>query len=481
MSTRVRFVNWLAGALDIPQSGLRTTRSSLGISPNLISDAHWTGNGRAHDRDLADIQSQYDDALTAWRKNPMAWRIIQITTDYTVGEGIVVSSPNRNLQRFIEKFWNHPENNVGLRLESMAEELARSGDLFPVLFRERHTGISILRFLTKDEILKIETKPNDWERETFIYQKSEDPTNPKRWVTPHNPRNERYRAVVMHYHVNKPLGAMFGESDLTTILPWLQRYSRMLEDRVRLHWATKLFLWIVKVPRNRVAEKAEQYRRPPEPGSIIVHDESEEWEAKSPVIRGSDASPDLKAVRNMIDGGSGYPPHWRGEATDVNLATAQAMQEPAERHLARRQRYFTWMLQDILYNAYQRANQLHPELWPEIRENRYDLLFTVSAPDVSRTDNVVLAQATYNLAGAFQSINDQYPESETLRKLLLKLLLKFAGEQQDDETIAQIMKEAKKPVSPAAIPRPQDQPNPPGRSEEPKEDQRVKSNGHRVR
>jgi methionine-rich copper-binding protein CopC len=94
---------------------------------------------------------------------------------------------------------------------------------------------------------------------------------------------------------------------------------------------------------------------------------------------------------------------------------------------------------------------------------------------------VVLAQATYNLAGAFQSINDQYPESETLRKLLLKLLLKFAGEQQDDETIAQIMKEAKKPVSPAAIPRPQDQPNPPGRSEEPKEDQRVKSNGHRVR
>ena len=64
----------------------------------------------------------------------MAWRIIQITTDYTVGEGIVVSSPNRNLQRFIEKFWNHPENNVGLRLESMAEELARSATCFPFSF-----------------------------------------------------------------------------------------------------------------------------------------------------------------------------------------------------------------------------------------------------------------------------------------------------------------------------------------------------------
>ena len=54
-----------------------------------------------------------------------------------------------------------------------------------------------------------------------------------------------------------------------------------------------------------------------------------------PIIRGADAAPDLKALRNMIDGGSGYPPHWRGETTDVNLATGQAMQEPAERHLAR--------------------------------------------------------------------------------------------------------------------------------------------------
>jgi hypothetical protein len=161
MNTRTRFVNWLAGALDVPRSALRTPPSSFGIAADLISESHWMSHGRAHDRDLADIQEQYKDALTAWRKNPMAWRIIQITTDYTVGEGIVISSPNKQLQRFIEKFWNHPENNMELRLEGMAEELARSGDLFPVLFRERHTGISILRFLTKDEILKIDTKAND--------------------------------------------------------------------------------------------------------------------------------------------------------------------------------------------------------------------------------------------------------------------------------------------------------------------------------
>ena len=233
-----------------------------------------------------------------------------------------------------------------------------------------------------------------------------------------------------------------GESDLATILPWLLRYSRMLEDRVRFHWATRLFLWFVQVPRNRVQEKAEQYRVPPDAGSVIVHDESEQWDSKSPVLRGADAAPDMKAVRNMIDAGSGYPPHWRGEAADVNLATAQAMQEPAERHLKRRQNYFTWLLSDLTYQAYVRANQLRPELWPMPAEGNYKALFNISAPDVSMSDNNDLAQAAERLANAFDSINGQYPRSETLRRILLKLLLNFAGEPAADEVLDRILEEA---------------------------------------
>ncbi len=392
MTWRTKLAKWLTG----------DQYSAFTVNPNLITDDGWKSHGRRHDRDHADIRSQYDDALTAWRKNPMAWRIIQITTDYTVGEGIKISSPNKDMQRFIEKFWFHPENRIGLRLEGMAEELARSGDLFPLLFREKHTGMSLLRFLTKDEVLKIETKKSDWEKETAVIQATDDPTNPKRWVTPHSHARQTLQSGRPCTTTStSPSGPSSANPTWPPSCPGCSATRRMLEDRVRFHWATRLFLWMVRVPRNRVAEKAEQYRRPPDAGSIIVHDESEEWEVKSPVIRGADAAPDLKAVRNMIDGGSGYPPHWRGEATDVNLATAQAMQEPAERHLARRQNYFIWLLQDITYQAYQRAHQVRPQLWPAIEENRYHILFNSAAPDVSRTDNQVLAQATNNLAAAF--------------------------------------------------------------------------------
>jgi hypothetical protein len=55
---------------------------------------------------------------------------------------------------------------------------------------------------------------------------------------------------MLHYAVNRPQGALLGESALTTMIPWLQRYSRMLEDRIRLHWAVRSFLWLVTVSAN---------------------------------------------------------------------------------------------------------------------------------------------------------------------------------------------------------------------------------------
>ena len=60
---------------------------------------------------------------------------------------------------------------MDLRLESMCEELARAGDLFPVLFRNDKDGMSYLRFITKDDIVKIETLSTDWETEISYHQK----------------------------------------------------------------------------------------------------------------------------------------------------------------------------------------------------------------------------------------------------------------------------------------------------------------------
>ena len=442
---------WLSKlARGVGRREMAAVRSQVDDSPG------WQAlSARGHERDAAEMQAQYSDALTAWRKNPVAWRIIALTADYVVGKSFAISSPFPPLDDFIQAFWNHPKNRLDLRLTGMCEELARAGDLFAALFRDPISGMSYLRFVTKDQIQRIETAENDWETETAYLETRAGEVEPKRWPSPGAADAANAPAIMLHYSVNRPIGALMGESDLATMIPWLLRYSRMLEDRVRLHWAARAFLYLVTVPSTKVESKMSQYNTPPESGSIIVKDESERWETVTPALRGADASHDMKAVRQMIDAGSGYPPHWRGEGGEVNLATAEAMQGPPERHLARRQQYFVYMIEDILYHAYQRAAELGtvPPLpgtptWGTVAQSRgtnyraptYADLFTVAAPDVSLRDNTMLAQAADQMAQAMATLNgtlkDAPPE---LARLAAALVLKFAGEPQSEATIERVI------------------------------------------
>jgi hypothetical protein len=199
----------------------------------------------------------------------------------------------------------------------------------------------------------------------------------------------------------------------------------------------------VTVPSNKIIEKQLQYSNPMDAGSIVVKDETEVWEAVNPDLHGADAGNDMKAVRGMIDAGSGYPPHWRGEAADANLATATAMQGPTERHLARRQKYFNFMLKDILYHSYKRAAEIGKVR--QIKIEDYEDTFIVSSPDVSRTDNEALARAAKDLTQAFQTLAMQLPgRSPALERMMLKLFSRFAGEPITDTLLSQIMDEAEK-------------------------------------
>jgi hypothetical protein len=398
------------------------------VTSQVDDSSGWqTVSHRRHDRDYSEIQELYSDALTAWRKNPIAFRIITLTTSFVLGRDFKVSAADPNLNRFIQAFWTHPKNQMDLRLPSMCDELSRAGDLFVTLHRNPGDGMSYIRFVTKDNIQRIVTAENDWETETAFLELQPGSVEPRQWPQADAEGADDAPAVMLHYAVNRPIGALMGESDLATMLPWLQRYSRMLEDRVRLHWAARAFLYLVTVPSNKVESKAEQYRAAPESGSIIVKDETENWETMTPSLRGADAGHDMKAVRNLIDAGSGFPPHWRGEGGDVNLATAEAMQGPPERFLVKRQQYFLYVIEDILYHAYQRAAALG--FYPALQTNDFERLFAPEIPDVSLRDNALLAEAANHIANAFASLQSMRANGAPpdLARRAEELILKFAG------------------------------------------------------
>jgi hypothetical protein len=383
----------------------------------------------------------YRDALLAWRTNPYAKRIIDIITDYTVGDGITPVAPGE-IGRFVDAFWHHPQNRLDLRLPELMDELSRSGDLFLALFRNPADGLSYVRAVPKSEIADIVTAENDWERELAYVLTSDECrvtsseacsslvtrhsslVTGKVFLSPAHPDAAAADAVMVHYSINRPVGALLGESELASILPALRWYNRMLEDRVRLNWAARAFLWFVTVPTNRVNAKAEQYSAPPEPGSIVVHDDGERWDMVAPNLRGLDAQHDLRALRQAISAGSGQPPHWHGDGGDLNRAVAGAMQDPALRRLRRRQRHLQHVVVDLCHTAYERAYQAGlARRRPDRAAIRVDL------PDISREDNESLALAAERLTGAFGQLVGAMPGwSPTLAGQMLPLIFKFAGE-----------------------------------------------------
>ena len=421
----------LAAAADLREgSGGWSAVAGAGLGPAF-------GRG---DRPPDDARRQYDDALLAWRTNPYAKRIIDIITDYTVGDGLTPVAPGE-IGRFIDTFWSHPQNRLDLRLPELMDELSRAGDLFLVLFRNPADGQSYVRAVPKSDVVEIVTAANDWERELAYAVRSDElrvtsdesrvpelvahhASRVTTFLSPHHPDAATADAVMLHYSINRPVGALLGESELGTILPWLRGYSRMLEDRVRLNWAARAFLWFVTVPTGRVNAKAEQYSAPPEPGSIVVHDEGERWEMQAPNLRGLDAQHDMRALRQAISAGSGQPPHWHGDGGDINRAVAGAMQDPAVRRLRRRQRHLQHIVIDLCAVAYERAYQVG-----RARRRPDRSVIRVDLPDISREDNESLALAAERLTGAFGQLLAALPGfSPTLVGQLLPLIFKFAGE-----------------------------------------------------
>ena len=411
------------------------------------------------DRLPDDARRQYDEALLAWRTNPYAKRIVDIITDYTVGDGLTPVAPGE-IGRFVDTFWSHPQNRLELRLPELMDELSRAGDLFLVLFRNAADGMSYVRAVPKSEVVEIVTAENDWEREIAYAVRSSlsagepggggagenqtdaalSPLRPHSpaplpagaplpfattlFLSPNHTDAATADAVMLHYSINRPVGALLGESELASILPWLRGYSRMLEDRVRLNWAARAFLWFVTVPTGRVNAKAEQYSAPPEPGSIVVHDDGERWEMQAPNLRGLDAQHDLRALRQAISAGSGQPPHWHGDGGDINRAVAGAMQDPAVRRLRRRQRHLQHIVVDLCAVAYERAYALG-----RTRRRPDRSVIRVDLPDISREDNESLALAAERMTGAMGQLLAALPGfSPTLAGQLLPLVFKFAGE-----------------------------------------------------
>lgn len=431
--------------------------SSHAVLPGRDGDGLVAGGtlAPAYDAPWPDLAEQLADARQAWRDNPLARRIVGLITAYVVGDGLQIHADDPDLAAFAAEF--AAVNRLHLRLADWCDELARAGELFLTLHLNQADGMSYVRALPAASIDRIEADPEDYETELSYHQlvPMSDPTYPagRTWLAPQHPQadtplaragrrasDRRYGAVMLHFAVNRPIGALRGESDLAPITPWLRRYNRWLEDRVRLNAAVRAFLWVVRVPSTLIEAKRAEHATPPDAGSVLVIDrDKEEWQAVAPTLHANDAAADGRAVRWMIAaGGPGIGLVDLGEAEDANLATAQAMAEQRTRFMRARQNYFTDLLATVIVTAYNRKQRLRFDSQPEQPASA----LSITAPDITPEDNAQLAQSAYQLARALQTVSTAGVRGPTWRRTLIQLVLKFAGEALDEPALDAILKES---------------------------------------
>jgi hypothetical protein len=230
--------------------------------------------------------------------------------------------------------------------------------------------------------------------------------------------------VALHYAVNRPVGAAWGESDLAPLLRWLARYSHWLEDRARLNRFRQSFMYVVrgvfKNAAERLARQAELNANPPTPGSILVTDaNSEAWGVLHPQLDSFEAGEDGLALKKMLAAGSGNPLHFLAEPESATRTTAEAAGGPTFRHYEQRQIFFLWLLADVARVAVARRSHAAPAV-------PADAPLRAVGSDISARDNAMLAQAAAQIATAFGDLRTRglIDDAE-----LLRLVYKFAGEQ----------------------------------------------------
>ena len=413
-------------------------REWLGIRENAADPEFFVGTvpQSFRDRPQYNLQETIEDSLTAWRENPIARRIVSITTQYVIGKGITFKAGNESDDRFLQQFWNHPLNHMDIRIHEWSDELCRSGNLF-ILLSSDPSGMTYVRAVPASQIHEIKSRDNDLEQpisfgilQPFSINQTAGTSS---FGIRHIPAADRLdptlEPAVLHFTVNRPVGAQWGEPDLSPLLRWISRYSNWLEDRARLNRYRNSFLFIVKTRLGSEAQRLQRQQQlnaiPPAPGSILVTGEHEDWSVLSPQLESADANTDGLAMKKMIAAGAGIPLHFLAEPESENKASAESAGGATYRHFEQRQRFFLWMISDLLQHVLARRARIDPQMNPACS-------IQIIGDDISAADNLVLSQASSKIGELMLRLKEQgmISDSEALR-----IIYRFMGEIESMESI----------------------------------------------
>lgn len=326
-----------------------------------------------------------------WENNPFAKRIINLTVDYVLGEGVTVvakdddQSLNDAIQKRLDLFWFDPINRMDLKLFDKVREIGIYGEqcwsvhVNPVDGHVRlgYIDPSIILAVICDprnaeipQAVKLRTRPGEPDVYYRVIHVDERPGSESYGrmvgremidgqlaeaiyddtVNSVTPQAITFAGECFYFAVNKVSNAKRGRPDLLAVADWVDGYDQFLMGELDRLLLTKGFIWDVTLTGMQQAE-IDAYagkQAPPNPGSVRYHNDKVVWNAVTPDLKAMDAKAHSDLLAAYISTGSELPKTWLNATDDVNKASATELGEPAFKFLTARQRQCRYVLDQVI-------------------------------------------------------------------------------------------------------------------------------------
>ncbi|WP_316978040.1 phage portal protein [Shumkonia mesophila] len=445
MGLMLKLGNWLsfavgapAGAEPQPAAG-ETKRRFVEAAGTTIDDEDegWRRLSGDSRRELSPMtrERMQELAVYLWRTNPLANRLVELPVAYLLADGVTLTVPDEEAQKWIDAFWRDPINTMAIKLPKKVRELALYGEQCWPTFVNEVNGHVRLGYLDPGLIETVVTDPDNIEQPIGVVVRRNKKGQQRRYRViingPEDVFSARTRGIrdtftdgeAFYFAVNDLSNTSRGNSDLLPEMDWLDAYDKAMFGELERWDFLRAFIYDVKLKGatpDEVAKRAKEIV-PPKPGSVRVHNDSEEWDAVAPELGSYESGNNARLFRNHILGGLTVPEHWFGGGGDVNRATAGEMGEPTVKVFTMRQTFLGHVLQ--MLGAYQIRQRLRA-IGRDIESLTDDDVYQVSAnfPELTARDTTKFATALQQVVVAAAAAVDRHLLSEATAIALIALV-----------------------------------------------------------
>jgi hypothetical protein len=299
----------------------------------------------------------------AWERNPIGKTAVFYNRAFSVQNGAAITYKNKEVERVCQAFIDDPENGLRDLEKSTVDCLFVDGEVFLRFFKgngvEGARGETKIVPLVPWGVIGIKHAQGFWKRvEHYHYRLTQD--NGDDDERDFETIDEKIPAAdVHHIAINRLSYERRGRPEMFAMLPWLQAYKEWLENRARQNfWRGAVLFWVklINALPAQVMSKLNAYKKPPQPGSVVVSNDKEEWTQFSPNVGAQDASEDGRQFRAMAATAARLPESWLSDGANANLATATAQALPAlmsfgEMQDIMREKFWKPILKRVIENA----------------------------------------------------------------------------------------------------------------------------------